>query len=62
MLTATVTLALIAYIKVVVTKVVVEPWAWPSGLPAACTGMAGPFPPRSRVLFAGRVGEAGLLL
>ena len=53
----------IAYIKVVVVKkLVVEPWAWPSGPPHRVHWLGRAFPPRSRMPFAGRVGEAVILL
>ena len=60
---AAVTPAPIAYIKVVVVKkLVVEPWAWPSGPPHRVHWYGRAFPPRSRMSFIGCVGEAVLLL
>ena len=53
----------IAYIKVVVVKkLVVEPWAWPSGPPHRVNWHGRAFPPRSRMSLTGCVGEAVLLL
>ena len=53
----------IAYIKVVaVKKLVVEIGrGWPVRL-TACTGAAAPFLPGSRMPFAGRAGDPGMLL
>lgn len=53
----------IAYIKVVaVKKLVVEPWAWLAGPPHRVHWTGRAFLLGSRMAFAGRVGEPGLLL